>query len=106
MCRRHALQFFVDGAQEYLSPKSIDRLPGLILFMQPVEHRDVVEIGAAPIFGANRQHGTADSNLRFQRKEPKLRKGFGEMKRGRQQSSLHYGGSATWFNPIELLVKL
>ena len=43
--RGHAIQLFIDGADQHLTPVAFDGAFGLALFAEPVEHGDAVEIG-------------------------------------------------------------
>ena len=52
----HAIQFFVDGADQHLPPETLDGARGLALFFQPLLHGDAVQIVAVvlTVDGADR----------------------------------------------------
>jgi hypothetical protein len=53
--RRHAVEIFVDGAHQHLLPKALDRLGRLPLLLEPLRHRDGIEIPTACTLVPQRQ---------------------------------------------------
>ena len=49
----HAVQVFVDGADQDLAPETVDGSFGLALFIEPLPHGDAVEVRAGSVFAAN-----------------------------------------------------
>src|ERR1051325_433025 len=44
--RGHAIQFFIDRTYQHLTPETFDGALRLVLLLQPIEHRDFVEVGS------------------------------------------------------------
>src|SRR5689334_15698515 len=98
----HAIEIFVDGADQNLAPESLDRAGSLFLFAQPIEHGDALEIGPLAIFFTGRQQAARDAEFVGHRQEMKLRERFGQMERSAKPSALHNRNAAARLDPIEL----
>ena len=59
----HAIEFFVDGADQHLTPVAFDGAFGLALFAEPVEHADAVEIGTREAFDRDGVDGARDGDF-------------------------------------------
>ena len=63
MARGEAVDIFVDGADQDLTPEAVDGARRLPLFAQPVEHGDAVQILAAGTLAPQGQQSARDGQL-------------------------------------------
>jgi len=66
----HAVQIFIHGADQDLSPETVNRARCLTLFPQPLEHRNPVQIAAGVVFVPDGKHSARDGQLVRQVQEP------------------------------------
>ena len=98
----HAIELFVDGAEQHLPPEALQGDGALLLFAKPREHRDLVEIRAGLVFGLDGEQAASHVDLVTEGKKAKASERFGEVQRRRQQTALHHGHSAARLNPEKL----
>ncbi len=63
VARGHAVQIFIYRAHQNLIPEAADGPLGLVLFAQPIEHRDSIQILAPPMLAADGPKRRGDREL-------------------------------------------
>ncbi len=76
---RHAVQVFVDGADQHLPPEAVDGVGRLALLQEPVEHADTIQILAPGAFPAQGHEGAGDGELVGAAEALHAEEGFGEV---------------------------
>jgi len=101
----HAVEVFVDGAHQDLTPETIDGLGGLAFLQEPIEHTDALEIGAARALALQRQKGARDGELIGLVEKRHGQKRIGEVKRGREAPAAERRNAAAGLDEVELPVE-
>ena len=91
----HTVQFFVDGADEDLTPETLDGVGRLAFFAEPVEHGDVVQIRSAAVLPHDAQEGTGDGDFVGQGEERETEERFGEVEWGGEEAAFEDGDPAS-----------
>ena len=102
---RHAVQVFVDGADQHLPPEAVDGVRRLALLQQPVEHADAVQILAPRAFPAQGQEGAGDGEFVGGAEALHSQERPGEVERGGQPSALQHRDPPARFDEIELAIE-
>src|SRR5262249_42454362 len=101
----HAIQLFVDRADEDLPPEALDGSRGLALFAEPIEHRDLIEVRALGLH-LYREDRSCHGNLFTRVQEGECKERFGKMCGRRQHSRLKDAAAPTGLDENKLLVEL
>jgi hypothetical protein len=102
----HSIELFIDGADQNLPPEPLDHALRLVLFAQPVQHADAVQIGSAAVLGLQCKYCPDKGQLLPCSQKFQAEKGLGEMSRPRQEPCAESGSTAATLNPVELAVEL
>ncbi len=100
----HAVELLIDRADQHLAPESLDGARRLTLFLQPLLHRDFVQIGA-PTLAIDGTNRAGDGKFFGEVQERELKKRFREMIGGRQHPGAQHALSAAWFDKENLAGK-
>src|SRR3954468_2154304 len=101
----HLVQFFVHGADQHLTPEALDGALGLALLLEPVEHRNRIQVLALEALARNGAHSPADRDLIRKVQILEAEERTREMGWRRKHAALQHRNSSPGFDEVELAMK-